>query len=150
MLRVETLTFEPLVRPVAELLHDLARLGAVLRDIGVIARQFVDISSGMPQMPSGGGSIAAADVALTLAEYVDKRLAVERQRHRAAHFGVVERRLARLIDQVAATLRRSISQIASGAWLLMSFNSGDRDLVGKVMSNLPAMKRQHRGRAVRG
>jgi hypothetical protein len=43
----------------------------------------------MPHTPSGGGSITAPDIALALAEYVDKGLAVERHRQSAADIGVV-------------------------------------------------------------
>src|SRR5438874_9644093 len=37
---------EPLVRAVAELFHDRARLGAVLRDVGIVARQFGELLGG--------------------------------------------------------------------------------------------------------
>ena len=64
----------------------------------------------MPHSPSGGGSIAAADLALALGQDVDKGLAVERQRHRPPQIGVVERRLVAVDQQVgAAVVRRQLA-----------------------------------------
>ena len=54
----------------------------------------------MPQTPSGGGSIDAADIALPFVEDVDKGLAVEAQRHRPPQIGVVEGRLVAVDQQV--------------------------------------------------
>ena len=48
--------------------------------------------------------------------------------------------LSRLISRLVLTLVGTSSQIACGAWLLMSFISGTVTSVGKVMSNLPATK----------
>ena len=95
MLRVDTLTFEPLVRTVAELLHDLAGFGAVLRDIGIVAGQGRQHLRRHPPQPFGRRQHRRADVALALLHDVDKGLAVEGQRHRPAQIGVVEGRLAR-------------------------------------------------------
>ena len=78
----------------------------------------------MPHTPSGGGSIAAAEIALPLGDDVDERLAVEAQRHRPPQIGIVERRLMRLMIIVRLTLIAVTSQIACGAWLLKSFNVG--------------------------
>ena len=48
--------------------------------------------------------------------------------------------LSRLTIRLVLALPGARSQIACGAWVLMSFNSGIETSNGKVMSNLPAMK----------
>ena len=54
-----------------------------------------------------------------------KDLRSKAQRHRAPEIGIVEGRLVAVDEKIGAAVRavRS-SQIACGAWLLMSFNSG--------------------------
>ena len=46
----------------------------------------------------------------------------------------------RLTATVTPTLSGTVSQIACGAWLWMSFSKGTVISCGKVMSNLPAIK----------
>ena len=57
---------------------------------------------------------------------------------------------SRLTIRLVLTLVGASSQIAFGACAFMSLSSGTVDSVGKVMSNLPAMKARMRGRAVAG
>src|SRR5215813_6619722 len=63
-------------------------------------------SCGIPQTPSGKGLHDAADVALTFADDVDKRLAVETQRYCPPHLRIVEGRRIAVDDQVAADAAR--------------------------------------------
>ena len=87
--------------------------------IGAIAGHVCSISGGMPQTPSGGGSIVAADVALALGDDVDEGLAVEAQRHRPPQLGIVEGRLVAVDEHRARlTLVDITSQIACGACAL--------------------------------
>ena len=75
---------KPLVGAITELLHQLAGFGTVFCDIGVIARQrFEEFGRHAPE-PSGWRHHGAADLALPVAEDVDKGLPVEAQRHRLA------------------------------------------------------------------
>src|SRR5215472_9689785 len=83
---------QPLAGTIAELAHDLAGLGAVLLHVGVISWQGVlDFARHAPD-PFGQRLHDPADVALALADDVDKRLAVEAQRHRPPHIRIVEGR----------------------------------------------------------
>src|SRR6266513_447933 len=55
---------QSLVRAVAELLHEAARLGAVLRDVGPIARQALEHLRGHTPDALRGWQHCAADIAL--------------------------------------------------------------------------------------
>ena len=100
MLRVETLTFSSFRRAVAEALHQLARLGTVLLDIGTIPGEL--FQPVLRHRPFAGRrrQHGAADGAGAFVEDGVERLAVQRQRHRFADVGVVERRRAAVDDQV--------------------------------------------------
>jgi hypothetical protein len=81
-------------------------------------------------VPSGGSSITT-DV-LSLADVVN---ACQSARPSARRTSRLSNGGLRTIAKVTATLSGSVSQIASGVWLLMSFSSGIVISHGKVMSN---------------
>src|SRR5690348_4510661 len=95
---------EPLVRAVAELFHDRARLGAVLRDVEIVSRQFGKLVDGPAPDAVRRRLHTAADQTLPLDQDIDERFAVEGQRYGAAQFGIVERRLRRVDYQVAGAV----------------------------------------------
>ena len=96
---------EPVVRAVAVLLHQLAGLGAIGRDIRTIARQGRENLGRQPLQPGGRCLHCAVYVALSLGEDVEKALAVDRQLHRPSDVGVVKRRCIPVDEQVLRRLR---------------------------------------------
>ena len=95
------LDLQRVVRSIAELFHDLAGLRSVFRNIGAVTRQLLQLVRRHAPQPAGRWLQDAADLALPLGDDVDKRLAVEAQRHRAPQFGIVEGRRLAVDDQVA-------------------------------------------------
>ena len=94
------LHLERLGLAVAEPLHDLARLGPALLDVGGIAGQRLQHLRRHAPLALGRRQHDAADVVLAVAQDVDEGLAVEGQRHRLADLGIVEGRGLRIDDQV--------------------------------------------------
>jgi len=91
MFRSDTLDLEPLGGPVTELFHDPAGFGgAVLLHIGIIAGQGREHVRRHAPHPFRRRLHGPADVAMPLGEDVDERLAVQGQRQRPPHLGVVE------------------------------------------------------------
>src|SRR5215469_4927390 len=87
------LDVEMFVGTVAELLHDLAALGAVFLDVGIIARQFLHLVRRHAPKPVGWRLQHRADLALALGDRVDKSLAVDAEGHSAPELRIVKRRL---------------------------------------------------------
>ena len=78
MLRVDTFDLERLGLAVAEPLHDLARLGAALLDVGGVAGQRLQHLRRHAPNALGRRQHDAADVVLAAAQDVDVGLAIER------------------------------------------------------------------------
>ena len=100
------LELQLVVRAIAQLLHDLARFGAVLLDIGAVARDLVVELLGQAPDAVGRRLHDAADVGLALGDDVDEGLAVEAEQHGAPHVGIVERRCVAVQDQVGVVVHR--------------------------------------------
>jgi hypothetical protein len=139
---------QPLIRAVAELFHDLARLGAVLFDIGAVAGQGLQYLPRHAPGTVGRWQHIAADRPFPLVEDVEKGLAIERQAHGPAQLRVVERWRGGVDQQcpwhiasphLAQHLRRLF---------LKSLNVGMLTFNG-IMSNFPAKKARLRGPASR-
>jgi hypothetical protein len=85
------------------ILRACARLRRDIRPVARHRRQHVLRHAPHALRPRQHG---AADIRLALGEDVDERLAVDRQRHGAAHIGIVERRLVAVDDQVGRDVQR--------------------------------------------
>src|ERR1700737_2511160 len=76
------LDLEPLVRPIAELLHDLAGFRSVLWHIGIVARQCLQHFRRHPPYAFRRWLHDTTEVAFAEGEDVDKGLAIQAERHR--------------------------------------------------------------------
>ena len=94
-----------LVGPVADLFHQTAGFRTVLADIRTIAGQRVQHLRRHAPQPVRRRLHGAADVALAAGDDLDKRLAVEAQRHCPAQIGIVKGWLVAVDDQVAIDVR---------------------------------------------
>src|SRR6516165_8017328 len=139
---------QPLIRAVAELFHDLPRLGAILFDIGAVAGQGLQYLPRHAPGAVGRRQHIAADRPFPLVEDVEKGLAIERQAHGPAQLRVVERWRGGLISKVRGTLPVPTWHSACGACSLKSLNVGMLTFNG-IMSNFPAKKARLRGPASR-
>src|SRR6266481_2478771 len=136
---LRNLDLEPLVGPVTELFNDRTGFGAVLLHIGIIAGQTLEHVWRQAPHPLWRRLHCPANVALPLGEDIYKGLAVQRQRQRPSHLGIVEGWGITVDDQIGVGIRGPSSQIACGAWLLTSLSRGTVTSNGNVMSNLPAI-----------
>src|SRR6516164_5201974 len=107
---------EPFLGPIAEPIHDAAGLGAVLLYIGTVAGQGLEHGRRHSPHPLRRRLHGSADVAMPFGEDVDKRLAVQAQRQRPPHFGIVERQGIAIDDQIGAGVRRY--ELADRLWRL--------------------------------
>jgi hypothetical protein len=82
---------EPVVAAVAKLLHDAARLRAVFRHVGIVARQGSEHLPRHPPDAFGRRLHRTANIALSRGDDVDKGLMIQAERHRPPQLGVVER-----------------------------------------------------------
>ena len=97
---------QPLLRAIAELRHDLARLGAIGLDVGAIARKGREHIRRHAPDAFGRRQHGRADIALPLRKNVDEGLTVERVDHRQAQVRIVERRHVAIDDQIRADIDR--------------------------------------------
>src|SRR5207248_4014649 len=140
------LDVEAVVGSVAELLHDLPGLRAIVRDIGIVAGQLPQLVRRQPPQAAGRRLQYAADLALPLCNDINKRLAVDAERHRAPEFRVVEWRLLAIDDQVPVyrTGRLLADRVRQLAHDVLDHRrrqpAGDVELAGD--------KRQYRGRRI--
>ena len=98
------------------------------------------MSAGRPHTPSGGGSMAPP-----ISDLPSDRMSLNCLRSIVSAIALrisalSNGGLSRLMIRLVLTFVGSSSQIAFGAWALMSFSSEIVTSVGKVTSNLPAMK----------
>src|SRR5205085_2293848 len=98
------------------------------------------MSGGMPHWPSGGGSIAppilpSPPLIISIKALRSSARAIARRISGLSNGGA-----SRLTSKLVVPFVVRNSQIACGAWLLMSFNSGTEMLNGQVTSNCPATK----------
>jgi len=96
---------QSLIGAIAQFLHHLARLRAAARNVRVIAWQVAHCVRRHTPYALGRRLHDATDRSLSVGDDVDKRLAVEGQRHRATQFGAIERRHVAVDEQVAADIR---------------------------------------------
>ena len=89
---------QPLIGSVAELFHNLTRLCAVLRNIGIVAGQCLEHVLRHSPDTFRRRQHDPTNVALAVGNDVDEGLAVEAQCHCPPQIGVVERRLGRVDD----------------------------------------------------
>ena len=130
---------EPLVRPVAELLHDARGLCAVLLHVGVVARQSPSASpGGMPQSPPGGGCMMPPISPCPSARMSMNAWRSRRQRHRPPHSGLSNGGIVAVDHQVAIDVARRHLADRRGACRFDVLQQRDREPYGKIMSNLPA------------
>src|SRR5262249_49089701 len=103
-------------RPITELLHDRARLGAVFLDIGAVTGQGLQYLGWHAPAARRRRHHRSTDPAFAIAEDVDKGLAVESERHRAAQFGIVEGRFVAIDQKLAWDVPRH--RLAHRVWRL--------------------------------
>src|SRR5262249_20181324 len=108
---------EALIRPVAELFHDLARLGAVLLDIKAIAGQGLQYLRRDAPGTIRACHHVATDSPLTLIENIKKGLAIEGQTHGPAQFRIVKGRSRRIDQHRARDIART--DLAQRLWRLL-------------------------------
>ena len=141
MPRVDDLERQPLVGPVAQLLHDArGPRSRFFSHVRPVARHGVQHLLRHAPHAVLGRLHGAADIGVALVQDVDEGLAVERQHDGPPEVGIVERRRIAVDDQVGGVVHRGDHARALGIWLLMSFSKGIVTSHGKVMSNLPDMK----------
>ena len=140
---------EVLVGAVAEALHDLARLVAVLLDIGTVSRQSLQHVSRKAPLARRQGLHRAADIALPLGQNVDEGFAVERVGQGLAQIRVVEGRVVAVHDQIGAGVARCQLADRLRRLVLHILQHRDRHLERKGHVELTADEGQHSRRAVR-
>jgi len=140
---------ETVVRAVAVLFHQRAGLGAVLCDIGAIARQLGQTVGRQAPLPGGRRLHRAVDSGRYPRRGLEERLAIDRQLHRATDFGVAEGRLVAVDEKPRpGSASASSRRFAFGAWLLTSRIIWVVTSYGKVISNLAGDKGEVLGRPI--
>ena len=130
-------------------LHQLARLGAVGRDIGAIARQGHENFGRQPPQAGGRRLHRPVYVALALGNDVEKALAVDRQLHRPADVRIVEGRSVAVDQQIEChRCRRHLADRIRRLALDVARRL-QGDLIGEAHVELAGDKRECLGRPVR-
>ena len=137
-----------LVRTVAEFLHDLAAFLAAFLHVRAIARHGRHEFRRPAPQPLGRCQHRAADVVNAAAEDVGKRLAVDRQTHRAANARIVERRPLAVHQQIALRVGRLHQTLHLRHLRLHVLHQFGRDLPGQGQVEFAGDQRQDRGRAI--
>jgi len=123
ILREDKVQRELLVRPVAELLHDLAGRGAVLRDIRIVARQGREHLRRHPHNLRAA-AIGSRDVALAVLDDLMKALRSRLSATARRSSGLSNGGFSGLRIRLRLTLVEVSTHTAVGAWLLTSSSNG--------------------------
>src|SRR5215472_9833849 len=139
---------KPLVVAIAELLHDRSRRRTVLLHVGVVTRYRLQQLRWHAPDAFRGWQHCAADLCLPLTQYVDKRFAVQCQRHRAPEIHIVEGRHVAVDQEIAAAVRRPELADRVRRLALDIFQQRDAHDVGPGHVELAGDETEDRRRAV--